>query len=130
MSINRRQLSTKLGWILRFYKKKYSFKSLNNFTHAHWSTWFKYNKLWKRDLGYVVGHGDSPEIKREVIITSVRKRDLDEDNLKGGAKPIPDCLKKMGWIKDDRPKFCDIRVTQRRPAKGEKLGTFIEVLTP
>jgi hypothetical protein len=32
--------------------------------------------------------------------------------LVAGAKPIPDCLKKYGWIKDDSPKYCNIEYLQ------------------
>lgn len=45
-------------------------------------------------------------------ITSYRKVLLDVGNLIGGAKPIPDVMIKLGLLKDDSPKWCDIEYAQ------------------
>ncbi len=52
-----------------------------------------------------------------VIITSIRKRLLDEDNL--AEKFHVDCLRRYGFIPNDDPATTRIEVTQRKCARGE-----------
>ena len=40
-----------------------------------------------------------------IRIESYRARLLDDANLRGGAKPIPDCLIRLGYLWDDHPKW-------------------------
>ena len=57
-----------------------------------------------QDAFYVCGehHGDRVMC---VKFTCYRKRLLDDDNLRGGLKPVRDCLIAAGFIKDDSPKW-------------------------
>jgi len=57
------------------------------------------------------------------------ERRYDEDNLRGGAKPILDVLKRCGVLKSDTPKWCtQIPPEQRLATDGERLpGTLITV---
>ena len=60
-----------------------------------------------------------------VCVVSVRKRFTDPDNL--SAKYVIDCLRYAGVIPDDSPDKIDLKVTQRRPEKGEAESTIVEV---
>jgi hypothetical protein len=53
------------------------------------------------------------------------KRELDYGNLVGGAKPIPDCLKDFGVIKDDKPENFHCDYTQRHDPSIEGYKTLI-----
>ena len=62
-----------------------------------------------------------PDEKILCRIVSYRNRLLDYGNLVGGAKPIPDVLKRLNWIKDDSPKWFDCRYEQVQvPASEER----------
>jgi hypothetical protein len=67
--------------------------------------------------------GDRPSFL--VVITSVRKRLLDEDNLIG--KFHTDLLRYSGVIPSDAPGETSIQTKQRKAAKGEEEHTVIEV---
>lgn len=59
-------------------------------------------------------------------ITRFGSRLLDDDNLRGGAKPLIDCLKESGLIEDDSPKWIDLEVKQELVPAGEE-RTEIEI---
>ncbi len=61
-----------------------------------------------------------------IAIRSYRARLLDYGNLVAGAKPIPDCLKRLGVIHDDSPKWFDCTYTQYA-ASPEDRRTEIEI---
>ena len=54
-------------------------------------------------------------------------RELDLDNLYGGVKPILDAMVELGLLVDDRPRWLDLTVTQRKPDKGEPPHTIIVI---
>ena len=60
-------------------------------------------------------------IQRRITIHSYRTRLLDHGNLVGGAKPIPDALKHLGWIKDDSPHWVQIDYHQEVDSKQAPL---------
>jgi Holliday junction resolvase RusA-like endonuclease len=60
-----------------------------------------------------------------VIITSNRKRLLDQDNL--CVKYFLDCLRYAGVIPDDNPQAIDLQIRQIKVSKGQKEFTRIEV---
>ena len=73
----------------------------------------KYKDGWEAILGYVMGSPQTPcEVKRVVKILSIRKRLIDEDNLRMGCKCVVDAVKRLGWLKDDSPKWVEITVRQ------------------
>ena len=47
--------------------------------------------------------------RRRVQIVCYRDWELDADNSMGGCKPIVDELVAVGLLRDDRPKWCDLR---------------------
>lgn len=60
-----------------------------------------------------------------VIITSYRKRLLDQDNL--CVKYFLDCCRYAGVIPDDNPQAIDLQIRQIKVSKGQKEFTRIEV---
>lgn len=75
----------------------------------------------------LIPRGSIPEAKVSIRITSYRNRLLDYGNLVGGAKIIPDCLKRLNYIKDDAPKWFDCDYQQRQVAIADE-RTVIEWL--
>jgi hypothetical protein len=63
------------------------------------------------------GKEESPG-RAHVRIKRFGTRLLDDDNLRGGAKPLIDCLKEAGLIHDDSPKWIDLDVTQEQVPAG------------
>lgn len=79
--------------------------SQNRSQYSHWSRYTK-----ERDAWYVLLRGQlspiaSVEQPMRLAIRSYRLRLLDYANLVGGAKPIPDCLVRLGYLKDDSPQW-------------------------
>ena len=95
--------------------------SQNNSHYRHWSHYAK-----ERDLWFVLMRSQLPPCapatsKVRLRIVSYRNRLVDFANLVGGAKPIPDCLQRLGYIVDDSPKWfeCDYQQIQC-PRKEER----------
>jgi len=91
--------------------------SQNDSMYRHWS---KYTT--ERDAWFVLLRTQLPprrqaEIPVRLAIRSYRVRLIDYANLVGGAKPIPDCLIRLGYLKDDSPKWfsCTYEQFQVRP---------------
>ena len=63
--------------------------------------------------------------KVRLRIVSYRNRLVDFANLVGGAKPIPDCLQRLGYIVDDSPKWfeCDYQQIQCPAPKNAPKST-------
>lgn len=72
------------------------------------------------------GHGiPKATSKRHLTIERHGKRQLDKDNLYGGAKLLIDVLKKRGMITDDSPEHVELEVTQVKLSKGEHPYTVV-----
>lgn len=87
----------------------------------------RYRQTWQNMLAIKMGRPDHPvDFKVFLRVTSVKKhsRKFDHSNLVGGAKPIPDALKRLGWIVDDSPAWL---VDEYHQTKGDVAGTFIEL---
>lgn len=69
---------------------------------------------------HLVPCGTAPDMKIFCRIVSYRNRLLDYGNLVGGAKPIPDVLKRLNWIKDDSPKWFECEYHQRQVPEAEE----------
>ena len=84
--------------------------SQNDFQYSHWRKYYRVKRLWllhlRAEIGYAQQQITTPV---KAVITSYRSLLLDHANLVGGAKPIPDCLKTLGWIVDDSEEWfrCD-----------------------
>jgi len=70
----------------------------------------------------------APQIHVRMRITSYRRSILDYGNLVAGAKPIPDCLKYLGYIYDDAPKWFTCAYEQFQAPEALR-GTVLEFLT-
>lgn len=80
-----------------------------------WRHWRAYQQ--ERDVWYYLIRAQLVPrlpIKRKVygVILSYRSKQLDYGNLVGGAKPIPDALVKLGYLKDDNPTWCEFVYAQ------------------
>lgn len=65
----------------------------------------KERKAWHVLLRSILTPRTPPTGHVRAEICSHRTHELDYGNLVGGAKPIPDVLKALGWIRDDCPKY-------------------------
>lgn len=103
-------------------------ESQNKFAYSHWRKYQKYARQWEDSIGWIMRDSTLPASFRNIYILSIRKRLIDEGNLVGGAKPLPDALKKFGWIVDDSPKWCKIKYEQRKIENSKEAeGTWIEI---
>ncbi len=90
---------------------------------------FEYSK--ERDAWFILLRAQlmpkNPPAKLvRIRIISYRAQLCDYANLVGGAKPIPDMLKRLGYIKDDAPKFFECDYQQRKVPISEE-RTVIEI---
>ncbi|TVR43524.1 MAG: hypothetical protein EA402_09485 [Planctomycetota bacterium] len=56
----------------------------------------------------------------KLLIRSYRNRLVDYANLVGGAKPIPDCLQRLGYLEDDSPRWFECSYEQLRCPRSEE----------
>jgi Holliday junction resolvase RusA-like endonuclease len=111
-------------------KKK--IESLNKWQRWHWAKRSKAKRQWMEEIIVALGATRGIHFKRavpkrmKVVITSYRKRLLDEDNLYGGAKPLLDALCDMFLIVDDSPEWIDLKVNQKQQSVGEHTSIKIE----
>lgn len=92
---------------------------------------FAYTKernVWMALLRSVLTPQAPPTGHVRAEICSYRTHLLDYGNLVGGAKPIPDCLKALGYIRDDRPSLFTCTYTQVR-CKPSEVRTTITLET-
>jgi len=98
---------------------------------SHYRHWSVYRK--ERDIWFVLLRAQLPP-RRPVaepvraVIRSYRNRLVDYGNLVGGAKMIPDCLIRLGWLADDSPQWFDCRYEQHQVPRADE-RTEIELLT-
>lgn len=102
--------------------------SLNVVTGRHWRHYWRQRKLW-RQLVWVAKaqagiHGDPLFQRASVRIVRYGANLLDEDNLRGGMKPVIDAIKALGLIVDDSPQHITL-VTEQWLSKEKK--TVIQV---
>jgi len=94
---------------------------------AKWWAYRRYASRWYHILSMVIASAPLEVTSyARVRIHSLRARLLDEGNLVGGAKPIPDYLVKAGWLVDDCPEWCRVTYTQDRAPKDAR-GTWIGI---
>lgn len=104
--------------------------SQNNSQYAPWHVYHKEKKAWAILIGAALPKRAKPPAEPvRMRITSYRNRLCDFANLVGGAKPIPDLLKKLGYLRDDNPRWFQCEYIQIQvPRKEER--TLIEFLSP
>lgn len=83
--------------------------SQNQTQYRHWSEYVREREAWFLLLRAQLPPRRPPEHPVRIALRSYRLRLVDFANLVGGAKPIPDALTRLGWIRDDHPRwfFCD-----------------------
>src|SRR5262245_4923834 len=79
--------------------------SQNASQYAHWRAYTKERDAWFILLRAQLPPRQSPTHPIRVQLRSYRSREIDYANFVGGAKPIPDCLQRLGYLKDDSPRW-------------------------
>lgn len=99
---------------------------------AHYRHWSVYAK--ERDAWFVLLRAQLPprrpvSVPVRLAIRSYRSRLIDYANLVGGAKMIPDCLVRLGWLRDDSPRWLHGTYDQVQvPRAEERTELEIELL--
>jgi len=107
--------------IERRIKMLYSFqvmresKSGNAFAYSHWSKRSSDSRAWFLLVAAAAGLAGIPcaKSRRKVIITTFRRKKLDDDNLSAGLKGARDALTKTKLILDDTSKCSVFEYRQR-----------------
>lgn len=83
--------------------------SQNASMYRHWSAYTTERDAWFILLRAQLPPKQPPSEPVRLILRSLRTRLVDYANFVGGAKPIPDCLIRLGYLKDDSPRWfhCD-----------------------
>jgi len=104
--------------------------SLNSQIGQHWRHRKRTADLWQNEVYYALHQAGltpaEPFPKARVAIRREGKRELDQDNLTGSAKPILDALRYAHVLVDDSPAHVELVVTQLARSKGP-VRTVIEV---
>jgi hypothetical protein len=104
--------------------------SQNKCHGSHWRTYRKEFDVWAWMMGLALPLRTSPPTTQVCIrIISYRNRLCDFANLVGGSKPIPDILKRRGYIRDDKPEWFHCEYAQVQVPKTDE-RTVIEFLSP
>lgn len=84
--------------------------------YSHWRAYTSERDTWFILMRAQLPPRDPPAVPVRIMLRSFRTRLVDYANLVGGAKPIPDNLKRLGYIKDDSPRwfYCEYFQTQVR----------------
>ena len=83
-------------------------------------------------LMFVRGELKAPVGRHRVQFVSYRGRELDTDNIMLGIKPILDELARVGLLRDDSPRWCDLRPIVQVVLKAKdqwRLEAYIEALS-
>jgi len=94
--------------------------SQNASMYRHWSAYTAERDAWFVLLRAQLPPRRPPSGAIRLAIRSYRARLVDYANLVGGAKPIPDCLIRLGYLKDDGPEWFSCTYEQFQVAKGEE----------
>ena len=95
--------------------------SQNQFHYAHWRKYATERDAWFILLRTtLIPRAHPPDYPVRIRLHSFRTRLLDYANLVGGAKPIPDALIKLGYLKDDHPRWFHADYHQTLVAKTEE----------
>ncbi len=103
--------------------------SQNDAQYRHWRAYAKERDIWYMLLRQRLPPRRSQPEPVALAIRSYRQRLCDYANLVGGAKPIPDCLIRLGYLHDDSPRWFTCTYEQYRVRRGEE-RTEIEFLAP
>ena len=100
--------------------------SSNKWTFGSRFAYTEHRDQWYKAIGSILGKRDSPAHPYvQAVLISERNRILDYQNLVGGAKPIPDALKHLGWIVDDDPTHWSCVYIQSKVARKDEQTTLL-----
>lgn len=94
--------------------------SQNASQYTHWSVYTKERDAWFILLRAQLPPRDPPDQPVRMLLRSYRNRLIDFANLVGGAKPIPDSLVRLGYLKDDSPRWFSCEYQQIQVAKADE----------
>lgn len=94
--------------------------SQNTTMYRHWSAYTAERDAWFVLLRAQLPPRTPPTEPVRIILRSLRTRLVDFANLVGGAKPIPDCLIRLGYIKDDSPRWFNCEYYQSQVPKAQE----------
>lgn len=103
--------------------------SQNKSTYAHWSAYAKERDAWFALLRAGLVPKEKPNHRVRVVVESHRTVLLDKANLWGGTKAIWDGLVRLGYLRDDNPKWLDDDVRQFRVPRAEEI-TLVTIENP
>lgn len=105
--------------------------SLNKTQRQHWTILARNRKRWSMLVLVAKSEAEIwklPLIRRaRVTIERHGGKQLDEDNLAGGAKAAVDALKSNGLIVDDSPDHVQLRYEQYPGGKGKEKKTVVRI---
>jgi Holliday junction resolvase RusA-like endonuclease len=91
----------------------------------HWGPRKRYGDLWRTLIRAEIDNSHKPcRKKMRVVISQMRKRLLDPDNLVASVKPILDALVDWKLIKDDSNEWIELDVRQ---TTGKEPMTIIHI---
>ena len=99
----------------------------NRSQYAHWSRYTRERDAWFILLRAQLPPREPVAVPVALAIRSYRLRLCDYANLVGGAKIIPDCLVRLGYLKDDAPTWFRCHYEQHQVPRTEE-RTEIEFL--
>ncbi len=108
--------------------------SLNQYLRWHWTKQRRYRKVISGELWVSLRQnhpGKITPINPARVTITVRQRQashfMDDDNMRGGCKPLMDCLVDLGLIKDDAPEFLVNGCAEYRQVVDKTPGAHIVV---
>lgn len=94
--------------------------SQNTAQYRHWRTYSRERDAWFILLRACLPPRPPVDAPVAMAIRSYRTRLCDYANLVGGSKPIPDCLIRLGYLRDDGPGHFRCTYEQFQVAKADE----------
>ncbi len=94
--------------------------SQNASMYRHWSAYTAERDAWFILLRAQLPPRKPPTEPVRMVLRSLRTRLVDYANFVGGAKPIPDCLIRLGYLKDDSPRWFHCEYYQSKVPKDQE----------
>ena len=95
--------------------------------YASWRTRYWYGRDWQRRMTQIIGFAPKDWDKtkfRNIKITSVRNRQLDDDRFRMGCTACVDYFTRYGWIQDDNPECVHVDYIQKIQKEKVKRTIF------
>jgi hypothetical protein len=99
-------------------------ESLNKTLRMHWAARNRYNTKWYALVRQQYVPVRKKPGKMDVVISQMRKKLLDRDNLFGSCKPVVDGMVRAGILRDDSPAWLNLECRQMA---GKIKMTIIDV---